>query len=419
MKTAIRTIRVYTDKFKSHFGKLYLVSEDDAAYEEFSVNFRSQAVSEYIDSLAPVLVKTYADLDDDVLADAAEKAHARLIGAVLDSEQGAPAFCMMSTPEELVFVEAEYFALRLDNVNRNAVATMLGNLAVNSPETCRSYLAGMELGAAPCCLPRGRKSSAQKAKELELFKEQFVENMNILRNPDGHSEDEVAEAREKTILVLENMPHASIAKLLHSILSSEVIPSLEAVESEYLNLEYAAKHSPVYLTIRPMEKGEICANSDGKYRLIFTMGESTPRQIRITGKAATAIYFTVLLIRKTTGATLIEIFDFEKKFVGVYRALYMETYAVAKEEFDKIWDIIEDDGLTRTRIQGRCREYIPNICKALNSALGEFDNPAVYYYAYHYQKGGRIYVDVNHLTVNERFLEESERLENPEENAIN
>ena len=166
MKTEIRTIRVYTDKFKSHFGKLYLVSADDAAYEEFSGNFHGQDGSEYIVPLTPVQIKSYADLDDDLLADAAEKSHARLIGAVLDPEQGAPSFCMLSTPEELVFVEAEYFSLRIDKINRNAVATMLGNLAVNSPDSCRSYLSGMELDAAPCYLPRGRKSSAQKAKEL-------------------------------------------------------------------------------------------------------------------------------------------------------------------------------------------------------------------------------------------------------------
>lgn len=419
IENVMRVIRVYGAKLKEHVGKLFIVSSDEAAFDEICKNITSEiSQQERLFPLTPVLVKNLSELEDDSLTNAIEAFGANIVGLVLDPEEGAPSFMMERVPEDSITVEADLFAHKLDKSNKNAISTMMENMADNDPESLQRFIENVGLDLASLSVTRGgRKTAAQREEDLKQYSANFLSNMQIVRNPEGYAEDQVDEARRQVKVVISNISHATLSEFMYEVILTRIVPDDNAIDVGLLNLESAAKRSDVHLLIRPRLKNEKIINSDGKYHLTFQKGENAPKHIRFPGKVETAIFYTILMVRKKTGADMIEILDLKKEFIGIYRALYVATYEEAELAFESIKDYYVEDGETKIKLQGRYRNYIPNIRAAINEALSGSDNPAIYHYAYHYEKGGRFYVQGDHIFLDEDFLKESKRLQNPNEQA--
>lgn len=416
----MRLVRVYGAKLMKHIGKLYVISSDKVSYEEMCRKYFTPASQEdRVIPIEPCYIKTPSEIADAPLANVVEETGANLIGEVLDSEQGAPTFLIMRASKSNLSEEADVFAFKIDNYNRNALGEMMENMAINDPEVFQSFMKKANREVAALKVARGgRKTAAQKAQELETCNENFVKNMQIIRFQEDYSEDEVILAKSQVKMVLSNMSHATLSEFMYTVVSTGLIPDDNTIEERFLNLDVAAKKSDVHLLIRPRTKEEKMVNSDGKYHLTFSKGENAPKHIRFPGKVETAIFYTVMVARKSTGADSIEILNLEKEFIGIYRALYVTSYEEAKTAFDGIRDCeIVENGVTKMKIQGRYRNYIPNIRTAVNEALSGSDNPAIYHYAYHYEKGGRFHVATDHITLDDGFIKEMKRLQDPKANA--
>ena len=409
----MRVVRVCGAGLKEHIGKLFVVSSNEAVFDETCQSIASQGSrQDRVISLTPVQIKALSELGDDVLARAIEASGANLAGLVLDAEEGVPSFLMMKVPEAAVAVEADLFAYKLDKLNKEALSAMMENVADNDPAALRSFIerTGLDLAGLPASRG-GRRSAAQRAQDIELYRENFLSNLLVIRGAEHHSEDELKQARHQLKVVLSNLSPATLSEFMYDVLLTGMIPEDHIIEERFLNLEAAAKKSPVHLYIDPAATGETVKNSDGKYRLSFSVGENAPvRPLTFPGKVETAIFYTVVLFRKHNDQKLIEILSLEKEFCGVYRALYRTGYAKAKEEYDGIMDLREDGQLIS---QGRYRNYIPNIRNAVNSALSGIENPAIYHYDYHYRKGGSFFVDRDHISLSEKFIRAANCLQSP------
>lgn len=418
----MRFIRVYGAKLQKHFGKLYIISSDRASDEEdmYGKYLTPDSQEERVASIEPCLVRSLSELEDEYLENMIAKAGANLVSAVLDSEQGAPGFLMMRTSKSKLFEELGLFAYKVDKNNRDALSVMMANVAVNDPDSFLSFMEKADLSKNAITFMRGgRKTAAEKAEEIKLFISNFTDNMQVIRHPEDNSEDDVNRANYEVKTVLSSMSSATLEEFMFLVLSTKQIPDDNTIESRFLDLDSAAKKSDVDLIIRPRKKNEKIMNSDGKYHLTFRKGENDPKHIRFPGKVETTIFYTVMVARKTTGAKNIEILDLEKEFIGIYRALYVASYEDAKLAFEGIkdYDVKDENGELIRRYQGRYRNYIPNIRAAIDAALGGSDNPAVYHYDYSYRKGGHFYVDVGHIHLDEQFLSDIERLQDPCERA--
>ena len=414
----MRIVRIVGAKFAKHLGKLFVVSSDELAFAEVGNQITSpESQEERVGTLTPVLVKDLSELEDVFLANAVKEIGANLVGAVFNAEEGVPTFLMMHASDESLFTEAGLFAHKVDKLNRDALKVMMENVAANDPDVLQSFVAKSGLMLATPASRGGRKSAAERAQELERYSGNFLSNMQIIRNPDDHSDDDLKQARHEVKMVLSNLSHATLSEFMFTVLLSGLIPEDNVIEERFLNLESAARKSSVYLHITHAAKGETNKNSDGKYRLSFSVGENAAsgekdiRPLSFPGKVETAIFYTVVLYRKNSDQKIIEILSLEKEFCGVYRALYRTDYAEAYEAFDGIKDLREDGQLI---YQGRYRNYIPNIRNAVNAALAGIENPAIYHYDYHYRKGGHFYVDKDHITLSEDFIYAAKALQDPE-----
>lgn len=417
----MRLVRVYGAKLQKHLGKLYVISSDRASYEDMCGKYFTPASQEKrVADIEPCLVNNLSEIEDESLENVIEETGANLVSEVLDSEQGAPTFLMMRASKSRLFEEADLFAFKVDKCNRDALSDMMQNLADNDPEAFCSFIKKADRKMAALAVTRGgRKTAAQKNKELAVYMENFIDNIHILRHAGEESEEEVKRADYEVRTALSSIPRAVLGEFMYNVLSTGDIPDDITIEDRFLNLDSAAVKSDVDLIIRPRNNDEKIINSDGKYHLTFSKGENAPKHIRFPGKVETAIFYTILVARKTTNAKNIEILNLEKEFIGIYRALYVTSYDEAQLAFDGIKDYVvkDENGNVIMRYQGRYRNYIPNIRKAIDAAMGGSDNPAIYYYDYSYQKGGNFHVDAAHIFLDKEFLKDIVRLQNPYEIA--
>lgn len=362
--------------------------------------------------------KDLKEFDDPALASIVKETGANLVARVVDSEQGAPLFLMERACKNNLAEELELFTFKVNNINRNAIVTILGNIALYEPDKCAKLLKNAEL-TLDGYIYRGGMSAKEKEDLLQEMKSRFIANKAILANPDA-SKEELSVAKREFDMVCASFTQASLAEFMAQVLITGDIPTDEELEEKYLYLDKAASASKVKLEIRPRYSTEKIKNSNGKYRLTIHYVDNTHngkrlrKLLKFPGKVETAIYYTLLMVRKYNNIEKIEILDCEKEFIGIYRALYIETYDVAKRVFDKIRNRDEGD---KPKSQGRYRNYIPNIRKAVDKALARIDNPAIYHYEYHYQKGGRFYVKSDHISLSANFLKDATRLQNPKERA--
>lgn len=422
----IRFFRVYGAKIQEHLGKLYVISSDKASFDEMCTNSFSPASQEDRNiPIKPCLIENLSEIKDEPLRNVIEESGANLACAALDSEQGAPSFLLMHASEDALFDEADLFAFKEDKFNRDALSDMMQNMAVNDPKRCRAFMSTVQLHTPGLGITRGgRKTAVQKKEDLERYKGNFVNNMKIVRSPDKYSVDEVNRANYEVRVVLSSVPQASLVELMRIIFTTHKIPKSDVINDCFLNLDSAAEKSDIQLDISCYKNGKKKAiNSDGMYRLTFKKGENdpNPKFIRFPGKVETAIFYTVLVARKTTDARKIEILDLEKEFIGIYRALYRVGYDEAQLAFDSIkdYEFKDADGKLIKRYQGRYRNYIPNIRAAIDAALGGIvDNPAVFYYDYSYRKGGTFYVKEKRITLAQDFSNEIVKYQNKEASVL-
>lgn len=407
----MRLVRIYNAKLDEHFGKLYIVSSDQSAYEETCNKFFNPASQEErVGAINPVLVKDFSEFNDDSLADAVMETGANLVGAVLDAEQGAPAFLMMRSSGSTVFNEADIFAFKIDKMNRDALSSMMENMAVNAPEACRAFLKSVDIQRTSLKVSRGgRPKAADKAEEIRQFKERYVDNMRVIHDPSSSAED-VARAENEVQAVFASLSPAALSRFMYLVLKEQRIPDDKTIKEDFLDLNTASEKSDGTMEVRPRKKGEKIINSDGKYRLTFKKGENAPILIKFPGTVETALYISLLMDRHFKGTEKLELSALEDYFIGVYRAVYVCDYPEAKAKFEEILYHVNPDG---SYSQGRSRNYLPNMRKAISEALLGVDNPAIY----HYKQGDRLHIQKDRIKFPESFVDEVERLKDPRQQA--
>ena len=415
----IGLIRVFGAKMCEHFGKVYVISSNKAVFDEMSGKYFDEASQkERLVSLVPVLVGNLADLHDEPLARAVEEAGANLVCAVLSAQIEEPSFIMMRVAEADLADESANLAFKADMHIRNAVTDMMRDIACNySEKAVRAHVAACYNPDAVPDVPMGAHRTAKdKSAIIEKYKARYMDNLHIVYNAKDYDAEEVARAFQEIDSVHASLSKGSLVKFVTEMVHKS--ESLGALVAATLNLTSAARNSKMKLMIRRYKAGEQIRHSKGKYRLVtFTPGENEtePDYFEIKGKVETAIYYTLLVHKKLTGEDMIDICALMGEFIGVYRALYLVGYDKACVEFFNIMDATDENG---NHYQGRYRNFIPNIRKSVDAMVkGKVDDPAIYYYDFHYDsKGnsmGKFLVDADHIIIEQGFLDEVRRLQDP------
>ncbi len=405
----IRLVRVPGVRLLKHFGKIYIFSSNETAFDGMRGDyFDEDSQKERIVSLEPTLVPDASVLDDAPLAEAIREEGANIVGEVLDARQGEPSFLMMRSSEDTLFDSVDILAYKMDKYNRDALAQMMGDLALNAPEECSALLKDAEFDPDMLPVERGgkHKNAEDLQKEAEEYRKRYVENMNLLRDPNTPADIAERAMMEVTVLI-SSLTKDTLGRVLIEITKSRVIPSDDVLKEEVFNLDNAAQSTAGKLVIRHSEEELKYNTSDGKYRISFEKGENAPIPIRFPGRVETALYITLLYNHKVVDHVHnVDLNSLQDIFIAVYRCLYEESEFTAAKKFEEIFYTINPDG---TYGQGRSRNYFKNMRRALSTALmGEVD-PSIYYY----ERGSRLHVLKDNIKISKGLQDYIENYLNP------
>lgn len=403
----VRSVRILGADMEKHLGKVYFISDNAALFEEMKQKiFDAKHQTDYIRPLSPVLVRDLDGLGDPVLAEVVEESGATLVGAYPDTGVGATVFLLEKVAEKDVLAEADDFAFLIAKEERDALSTMLQNLAVNDPVTCRDFL--KKVAQEPVGAVRGH-NAPKRDPRFEEYKGHYVDNMKIMRDP-GSSAAERARAQKEIVAVNNGMSHSSLSYLQTII----AIEGRAPTDEEYRRFLYP-EESSFDVHVVPFRKTVSKRGEDERYRVTIRGGENAIN-LRFPLSASNALYTALLFDARYIGSERIELSRIEKLFIGVYRTLYPCDYSEAKDLYDKMFQRevpSKEDPTKMEWRQGRAKDFIRAIVLTVDNTIIGLDNPQPYLYS----DGGRLHISKEKIHFPDGFREEVIRMQNPKEMA--
>ena len=389
-KNQINIIRVPGARIRQHLGKIYVITDDDAAFEEVEKEFTSSSQMMFAYRFSPEEVHDPACFADDELAAAAEEFGAQLVTIIPDPEAGDPAFLMYHFDLGHLGVETILFACEADKRIRESLC----RFADKNPELLRDEITvqpiarggGVMMDRRPKGLSaigftgRERDQTRQeKEQQLEIAKSSFVKDIMEVRTTGN------PEAAKRTDLVLNSIPNSTKVRVIKEFLGHMSEAEIQQLFKRHIDDAQLARDSKVKIIVRKRRSDrkdakqyEDLSHLLREYRICYQYGdEQEDHPFAFKMRDEYAIYLCCLLMRHEYGDKDIDFSSLEEMFIGAYRFLYGDTYETARGRFGTLLNSVDEH---RHSIQGYLKDRLRNIRAGIDSGLSHREDPHIFYF---------------------------------------
>lgn len=389
-KNQYRIIRVPGARIRQHLGKIYVITDDDAAFEELEAKFNSSSQGQFVYRFSPEEVNGPVDFVDDELAAAAEKFGAQFVTIIPDPEAGDPAFLMYDFDLGHLGVEAILFACEADKRIRESLC----RYADKNPELLCDEIKAQPIARGGGVMmdhrPKGLSAISftgrerdqtrqEKEQQLEIAKSSFVEDVMEVRTTGN------PEAAKRTDIVLKSLPDSTKVRVIKEFLGHMSEAEIQQLFKRHIDNAQLAKDSKVKIIVRKRrsdrkdaKRFEDLSHTLGEYRICYQYGdEPEDHPFAFKMRDEYAIYLCCLLMRHEHGDENIDFPSLEEMFIGAYRFLYGDTYETARGRFGTLLNSVDEHGHP---IQGYLKDRLRNIRAGIDSGLFHKEDPHIFYF---------------------------------------
>lgn len=382
-------IRVPGASIHQHLGKIYVVTDDDAAFDELDEKFTPSSQRMFVYEFSPEEVPNPDFFADDELAAAATQFGAQFVTIIPDPEAGDPVFLMYDFDLGDLCVEAMIFACEADKRIRESLcrfADKNGKLVYDKVKDYPVARGGGMMMANPptgrgaiSFTGRGIESSKQEKKErLEIAKSTFVEDVMSERTTGD------PEAAKRIDTVLKSLSNSSKVLIMKEYLGNLSEEQIQQLFKSHINNALLAKESKVKIIVRKRhsdlndpDRFEDLTPTQGEYRICYKYGDEPDDHLfDFKMRDGHAIFLCCLMMRYEYGDKNIDFEDLEDMFIGAFRYLYGDTYETVKGRFHALLDTFDENG---RRIQGYLKDRFRLVRNGIDSALLRKEDPHIFY----------------------------------------
>ena len=382
------SLRIPSAKIRTHIGKLYVLTEDSAAFNLLKEQFDASGQKMALIPFKPILVNSVSDCEDPVLYEQIARYKNTFASLIPDPTEGEPVFLVQEVTSGILAIEAINFAYVVDQRIRAAFlvfAERRPDLFLNEID---SLLKGLlektppRTGAGAISFTGREKRLSKKEKEerLESARAAFVDNVLEER------EQKSTEVSRSIDMVINNLPDSTKLLIIRKYIDSLSDEELQRLYDESVDLHKLAEKSQVKIIVRARMADrdnpsayEDLTGTKGDYRICYKYGEEEKDHILdFTTRAECAVYLCCLMARYEYGDKNLDFADMEEMFIGAFRFIYGDSYKTAKETYDMLLDEVDADGGLLS--QGRLKDYISGIRKTIDSELLHKENPSIFYF---------------------------------------
>lgn len=410
---SIRKIRVPHALFQQHLGKLYVVTNDPIAFEMIETGFIVFPQELSLFPLTPTRLSCISDINDKELEKKLKEDEVSLIALLVDPTAGEPLFLVKNFTSDNITLEAIDFASEFDRESQSIFASFADNHFGDLAFFCQ---ATHEEAIDVECFKttsdfRGRKTKAQMDEEYAKDRVNFTHNIQAQRS----SNDPDAEAAITN--VIKRLPESSKLLIIKSYINTLSEEEVVAFYEKYIDMNAAAQKSKTQIIVR--ERFSDTEHSDnpalyedikdgstkGIYRILYKYGDEEERGFDFTTRAETTVFLCCLMSKYEFGDANVDFSQIKERFIGAFRFLYGVNYQTAADVYKTLLD--DEFG------QGRLKDYISNIRKAIDKELLDKENPAIFYY----KRNGHLGLLKERITLPDGISEEVTRLSHQNEKA--
>ena len=410
---SISKIRVPRAKYRQHLGKLYIITDDSIAFDMIKTGFQVFPQELSLFPLTPVQIINYSDINDNALEKSLKEDEATLCSMLFDPVAGEPLFLVQRFTSGNFILEAIDFASEVDKEIRSVFTSFAEGHIGELAQFCKSTHWGtLDFECIKLSSDfRGRKKKAQLDAEYAQDKANFTQNIQAYRR----SSDSNADAA--IINVIKRLPESSKLLIIKSYISTLSDDEVMTFYEKYIDMDAVAKKSRIQIIVR--ERLSDYEHSDdstlyedikdgstkGIYRILYKFGDDDERGFDFTTRAETTVFLCCLMSKYEFGDADVDFSQMKEKFIGAFRFLYGVNYQTAAEVYKTLLD--DEFG------QGRLKDYISNIRKAIDKELLDKENPAIFYY----KRNGHLGLLKERITLPKGISEEVTRLSHQNEDA--
>lgn len=386
----IQSIRVPGARLRQHLGRLYVRTNDEAAFNLAKDLFEASKQIMALYPFSPVLVKGFSDCNDAVLYRMIASHGCALFSLIPNPIEGEPVFLAQNVTSGNLSIEAVGFAYEVDHRSRIALLDLFSK----RPDLFQSEIerfsnihlseAGISLGINTGSISfTGREKRLSKKEKdilLESARASFIDNVKKERE---HSSPELSKEID---MVINSLPNSTKLLIIRKYLDTLSEEELQQLYDESVDMHKLAEKSQVKIIVRERVADrdnpstyEDITGTKGDYRICYKFREEEKDHILdFTTRAECAVYLCCLMARYEFGDKNLDFSEMQEMFIGAFRFIYGESYRTAKETYDMLLDEVDPNGGLLS--QGRLKDYISGIRKTIDKELLHKENPCIFYF---------------------------------------
>lgn len=439
-ETELRVIRVPFAKFHLHFGKLYVITDDEDAFEG-AVDEIGQCFFGFANTpITPVRITSLQALHDNKLEIALMRQRGVTLAMMLiDPAAGSPMFAIQDSVSKELAAEMKDFVSRVDQHTRSCLTVFADNhpddfvqllYAVDKYDYLLDELDSLESETeehhvscgitgdrsrrhggrrrARVKIPASKTENAEEDADRKQAKERFTQKVMESRSSnDSKTKDSITK-------IINSLPDSTKAIIIWSFMTSLTDEEVIEFYEKYIDMDAAARNSKTQIIVRERHSDKNHpelyedlkdGSTKGIYRICYVFDHDAEHLFDFATRAETVVFLCCLMSKYELGDASVDFSRMKDRFIGAYRFVYGVKYEVAEAAYDTLLD--NQDG------QGRLKDYISNIRKAIDKELFYKEVPAVFYY----KRNGHLGILKERITLPDCIFDEVARLADEKEEA--